>query len=76
MQIWSRPLSDGGVAVGIFNMNEQPVPVLLSGALAKIGLKAEKARDLWRQQDIPTNETYIIPAHGVRYVKVGWGCER
>lgn len=70
MQIWSRPLSDGGIAVGIFNMNEAPVPVLLSGALAKIGLEASTVRDLWRQKVIPTEEIYIIPAHGVRYVKV------
>ena len=70
MQIWSRPLSDGGIAVGIFNMNEASVPVLLSGALAKIGIETATVRDLWRQKDIPTAETYIIPAHGVRYVKV------
>lgn len=56
--------------MGIFNMNEAPVPVLLSGALAKIGLEASTVRDLWRQKDIPTEEIYIIPAHGVRYVKV------
>ncbi len=70
MQIWSRDLYDGSYAVGIFNLNEVSVPVRLDGALAKIGLKAEKARDLWRQKDIETDSEYLIPPHGVLYVRV------
>ena len=70
IQIWSRPLADGGTAVGIFNLNETSVPVRLSEALGQISLKADMVRDLWRQTDIPTEETYVIPPHGVRYVKV------
>lgn len=70
VQMWSRPLSDGGIAVGIFNLNDQTVPVLLSGALGKIGIQKETVRDLWRQIDIPTAGEYMIPPHGVLYVKV------
>ena len=70
MQIWSRDLFDGAYAVGIFNLNEASVPVRLDGALAKIGLKAAAVRDLWRQIDIPTDAEYVIPPHGVLYVKV------
>lgn len=70
MQIWSRDLSDGAYAVGIFNLNGASVPVRLEGALAKIGLKAAAVRDLWRQIDIPTDAEYVIPPHGVLYVKV------
>ena len=70
MQIWSRDLFDGAYAVGIFNLNEASVPVRLEGALAKIGLKAAAVRDLWRQKDIPTDAEYVIPPHGVLYVKV------
>ena len=70
IQIWSRPLSDGSLAVGIFNLNETSVPVELDVVLSKIGLKAETVRDLWRQKDIPTAAEYIIPSHGVLYVKV------
>ena len=70
MQIWSRDLSDGSQAVGIFNLNEASVPVQLDGALDKIGLKADTVRDLWRQKDIPTDAIYVIPPHGVLYVKV------
>ena len=69
MQIWSRDLYDGSNAVGIFNLNDYSVPVRLDGALAKIGLEAETVRDLWRQQDIKTDAEYVIPPHGVLYVK-------
>ena len=70
MQIWSRDLSDGSIAVGIFNLNDASVPVRLDGALAKIGLDAGIVRDLWRQKDIPTAAEYVIPPHGVLYVRV------
>ena len=70
MQIWSRDLYDGSQAVGIFNLNEASVQVQLNGALDKIGLKADSVRDLWRQKDIPTDAIYVIPPHGVLYVKV------
>ena len=71
VQIWSRNLADGGIAVGIFNLNDGPMPVLLSGALGKIGIEdVATVRDLWRQKDIPTDATYTIPSHGVRFIKV------
>ena len=70
MQIWSRDLADGSKAVGLFNLNEESVPALLSGVLAKINLKADTVRDLWRQKDIPTDAQYMIPPHGVLFVKV------
>ena len=71
MQIWSRPLADGGTAIGIFNLNDHDVPVNLAGALAKIGLTGlDCVRDLWRQKDIAVNAVYTIPSHGVRFIKV------
>ena len=70
VQIWSRPLADGSRAVGIFNLNEDTVPVDLAGCLRKIGIEdVETVRDLWRQKDIATG-TFRIPSHGVLYVKV------
>ena len=70
LQIWSRDLSDGSHAVGIFNLNDSSLTVRLADQLAKIGLEAGMARDLWRQKDIPTAAGYLIPPHGVLYVKV------
>ena len=70
VQMWSRDLYDGALAVGIFNLNESSVPVDLAGALGKIGIQdVERVRDLWRQKDIPMG-LYSIAPHGVLYVKV------
>ena len=70
IQVWSRLLSDGSLAVGIFNLNEVSIRVDLAGTLAKIGLADVKTvRDLWRQKDIPAS-AYLIPSHGVRLIKV------
>ena len=71
MQIWSRDLYDGGIAVGIFNLNDMSVPADLAGCLGKIDIEnVDTVRDLWRQKDIPTDAVYQIPPHGVLYVKV------
>ena len=73
MQIWSRDLYDGGIAVGIFNLNDTSVPIDLAGCLGKIDIEnVDTVRDLWRQKDIPMG-TYAIPPHGVLYVKVAAG---
>ena len=71
IQVWSRPLSDGGKAVGVFNLNEGSVAVRLADALAKAGIRnTATVRDLWRQKDIAADDEYVIPPHGVLYVKV------
>ena len=70
VQMWSRDLYDGAVAVGIFNLNEASVPVDLAGALDKIGIRdVETVRDLWRQKNIPMG-LYNVAPHGVLYIKV------
>ena len=74
IQVWSRPLADGGTAVGIFNLNEASARVNLSEVLSWLGLTGpDTVRDLWRQQDIAVAETYVIPSHGVRFIKVAAG---
>ena len=70
MQIWVRELYDGGKAIGIFNLNDAAVPVYLKGTLERIDVKADTARDLWRQHDIKTDAQYVIPSHGVLYIKI------
>ena len=71
IQVWSRPLADGGTAVGIFNLNASPRPVDLAQALAMAGIHSTgTVRDLWRQKDIPAHTVCRIPSHGVRFIKV------
>lgn len=72
IQIWMRPLVDGSHAVGIFNMSEQEQVVDFSRYYQQCGIATLKsARDLWRQQDLDTqNVTYRIAPHGVRFIKI------
>jgi len=68
LQIWTKPLEDGSLAVGIFNLSEK----YLKGAVLPwnvLGIEGEHTvRDVWRQQDIGNydqNTKVNIPAHGV-----------
>ncbi|MBE0660694.1 MAG: alpha-galactosidase [Bryobacteraceae bacterium] len=62
-----KPLEDGSVAVGLFNLSEQPRRV--SASFADLGLKGQRGvRDLWRQQDlVPVSDQVSaeIDRHGV-----------
>lgn len=68
IQVWSRPLADGGTAVGIFNLGEGIARVDIGKYLEKLGISGN-VRDLWRQKDIPAGECLVAP-HGVKLVKV------
>ena len=72
IQIWSRPLSDGSYAVGIFNVGRSDTRVDFKKYFGEMGIKGlQSVRDLWRQQDLSTsNVEYFIPTHGVKYLKV------
>ena len=62
-----KPLEDGSVAVGLFNLSEQPRRVAAS--FADLGLAGQKrVRDLWRQQDLAPVAGEVasqIERHGV-----------
>lgn len=72
IQIWSRELSDGSKAVGIFNVGLEDANVDFGKYLGQLGLNGLKSvRDLWRQQDLSTSDlNYFIPSHGVKFLKV------
>jgi alpha-galactosidase len=71
--IWKKTLSDGRIAVGIFNSNA--VPERQSIRLADLGLTgSQPVRDLWQRRDLPpmTDEfTAVVPPHGVVLIAVG-----
>lgn len=73
MQVWSKPLADGTVAVGLFNLTDAPHQLWVS--LAKVGLAgAQPVRDLWLHQDLGDfTGTFAtdLPAYGVALIKVG-----
>jgi len=71
-EIWARPLYDGSLAVGLFNLseNEQSISVRWSD----LGISGEMLiRDIWKQQDIGTYKEFFkakVPVHGVVFVKI------
>jgi len=75
-EIWTKPLADGSVAVGLFNRDAQMHEIAFSPAEA--GMPDGAAiRDVWREASIKGSEhTFKVPAHGVvllRLSRVGSG---
>lgn len=72
LEIWAKPLSNGKVAVGLFNRSLEAAPMTLK--LADVGAKAgAKARDLWAHKDLGAlKESYTatVPAHGVMFLRL------
>ena len=69
IEVWSRPLADGAIAVGIFNVGDKEQQVDMKSLIPAETTKT--IRDLWRQQDLTASELVCtIPAHGCRYLKV------
>ncbi len=72
-QVWARPLWDGTMAVGLFNLDNAPAPVSIS--LADLKLTApQKVRDIWQLKnlsDATDTLTAQVPRHGVVLLKIG-----
>jgi hypothetical protein len=74
IQVWTKPLSDGSLAVGIFNLGAQSAPATIS--LSSLGLSGSQvARDCWRQKDLGVvsgnfTAPQAIPSHGVLLVRM------
>ena len=82
IEVWSRPLADGAIAVGIFNLGDEDLEVdmkalingqwsMVNGQWSMVNGQWSKIRDLWRQQDL--SESHLkctIPLHGCKYLKL------
>jgi alpha-galactosidase len=72
-EIWTKPLHDGSLAVGLFNLAEVSQEVQVNWA--KIGLTGkQEVRDLWRQTDLGEfEEGFSAPLgrHDVALLRVG-----
>ena len=72
-EIWARPLSDGTMAVGLFNRDLVARTITLRWS--DLGLAgSQPVRDLWRQQDLGAKRdeySVVVPRHGVVMVRVG-----
>lgn len=71
-EIWAKPLSDGGNAVGLFNRGESELKITLDFKMLGITGPA-RLHDLWQHRDLGTlNDAYaaLVPKHGVVMLKV------
>jgi alpha-galactosidase len=75
-QVWARPLSDGTMAVGLFNRAPEPMPVTVK--FADIGVAdGAPIRSPWTHQNVAgvagnaKQYTATVPRHGVVLLKIG-----
>ncbi len=70
--ILEKPLEDGSVAVGLFNLSESSRKMSVN--LTELGLDGSwKIRDLWRQKEIGSVNGALsseVAAHGVAFVRL------
>ena len=70
--VLAKPLADGSIAVGLFNLGEFPQRMTITWKdLDRRG--PQQVRDVWRQRDIGTKEeayTAEVGRHGVALVRV------
>ena len=70
--VLAKPLDDGSVAVGLFNLAKQPRQITVSWADLHL-TGAYKARDPWRQRNLGRANRQLeatVPAHGVHLVRL------
>jgi alpha-galactosidase len=72
LEVWSKSLADGSVAVGLFNRGESSNPITLS--FKDIGVRGRATvRDLWKAKDVGSFQqsyTEEVPRHGVVLIRV------
>jgi alpha-galactosidase len=72
-EVWSRPLADGTLAVGLFNRG--PVPAEVTAAWADLGLVgSQPVRDMWQRRNLGARTgsvTRRVGRHGAALLKVG-----
>lgn len=70
--ILAKPLEDGSVAVGLFNLSTEPLTISLDFADAGTGGK-RKVHDVWHQKDMGVFRDrfkYEVGAHDVLVVRL------
>lgn len=73
IEVWARPLSDGTMAVGLFNRGRATSTVTVKWSDLKLDGK-QPVRDLWQKKDVGGFEgSYAqeVRAHGAALVKIG-----
>ncbi|WP_202815877.1 putative Ig domain-containing protein [Terrimicrobium sacchariphilum] len=72
LRVYVKPLEDGSLAVGLFNLGAQNAEVTASWADLKISGR-QRVRNLWTQKDIGTYEDSFrssVASHGVVFLRL------
>jgi alpha-galactosidase len=73
LEVWAKPLSDGSLAVGLFNRGSDAKAVVAQWS--DLGLTGKQpVRDLWQRKDLGAfNDLFsaTVPSHGAVLIKVG-----
>jgi hypothetical protein len=71
-EVWAKPLADGSLAVGLFNLGNDDAPVRATWAGLKISGE-RKVRDLWLRRDLGKfNGQFeaMVKSHGVVLIRL------
>jgi alpha-galactosidase len=72
VEVWLRPLANGGAAVGIFNRH--PGPMNATVDLAKLGIgRTKEVRNVWEATNTTPPKgplTFNLPGHGVVLLRI------
>jgi len=72
VQVFSRPLADGGHAVGLFNLGDAAAKV--TAKWSDVGIAgSHKVRDLWKHADLGAFKDEFsadVPSHGVVMIRI------
>jgi alpha-galactosidase len=73
LEVWSRPLHDGSIAVGLFNRGYEPADV--TARWSDLDLSgSQRVRDLWQQRDLGEHVDSFkatVPGHGSMLLQIG-----
>ena len=73
LEVWAKPLHDGGRAIGIFNRADATQTANFTWAEFGLGAQPKTARDLWTHLDLEPallGFTGTVPAHGVLLLRL------
>lgn len=72
IEIWSRPLSDGSLAVALFNLSDAEQTITVNWS--ELGISGNRmVRNLWKQADLASFSDSFnsnVPSHGVVLIKL------
>ena len=73
-EIWTKALSDGSIAVALFNRGPKESQMDVFWKQLGFDVKPTRVRDLWRQKDlsVTARDTFRVASHGVVLLRV-WG---